>query len=348
MHQSAQARRPPLRDRHWLQIAVVLVWFAVAIGIILVRQLPTRTNVAPCPRSDELVPSCGVLLGITPPTPDAASLAATEQALGHRFAMVYTFHDINDEVPSAYDRAVLAGGALLHVSIDARVYGEPAGTVTWAAVAAGQYDADLTRAAQGIAALHQRVFVTFDHEPDQAAKAGQGTPAQFVAAWRHVHDLFTRAGATNAVWVWVVTGWAGSAATALQMWPGNAYVDWISWEGYDNQGCIGGGSSTAPIDFATAVLPFDRWLHAHGPAVGMDVDKPVMISESGSALTPGRPVNATWFAGMERVLRRHPQIKAVTWWDHSGSSPGCDYTFTSNPALLHSAAGVAALPWFAH
>ena len=78
MHQSVHPRHRPLRDRHWLQIAVVVGWFAVAMGIILIREISTEpTSPAPCPRSDDLVPSCGVLLGITPPAPDIASLTAT-------------------------------------------------------------------------------------------------------------------------------------------------------------------------------------------------------------------------------------------------------------------------------
>ena len=27
-------------------------------------------------------------------------------------------------------------------------------------------------------------------------------PGEYVAAWRHVHDIFTEVGATNATWVW--------------------------------------------------------------------------------------------------------------------------------------------------
>jgi beta-mannanase len=28
------------------------------------------------------------------------------------------------------------------------------------------------------------------------------TAAHYVAAWRHVHRIFTKVGATNATWVW--------------------------------------------------------------------------------------------------------------------------------------------------
>ena len=27
-------------------------------------------------------------------------------------------------------------------------------------------------------------------------------PGEYVAAWRHVHDIFTAVGATNVSWVW--------------------------------------------------------------------------------------------------------------------------------------------------
>jgi len=299
-----------------------------------------------CPRGAELVPSCGVILGITPPTPSSAGLRAAEAALDHHFSLVHTFHDIDDTVPSAYDRAVVAGGALLHTSIDARIYGGRPGEVTWAAVAAGAYDAALTRAASGLASLRRPVFVTFDHEPDQPAKAVQGTPAEFIAAWRHVHDVFAEAGASNVVWVWVVTGWAGSANTALRMWPGNAYVDWIGWEAYDSRGCTGGRVATPPITFAQAALPFERTLRTGATTYGIDIHLPMMISEAGTALPPGGSVNADWFTGMEQVLRRHLEIRAVSWWDHDGSVPACDYTFTGDATLRRTAARTAAARWF--
>lgn len=344
MYRPIRPRLPHLSQRGW-EIAAVLVLLAVALGIILTRHMPAQPQ--RCPHSNELVPSCGALLGIAAPTPNVASLAAVEKALRHRFALVYSFHDINDAVPSPYDRAIVASGATLHISIDARVYGEPAGAVTWSAIAAGSYDDALTRDAEGIASLHRRVFLTFDHEPDQPVKAVQGSPADFVAAWRHVHEVFAHTGATNVVWVWVVTGWAGSAQTALRMWPGNAYVDWISWEAYDNQGCVG-ATHTAPIGFAQAALPFGRWLHRHAAQVGMDLSKPIMISEAGTALIPGRPANPNWFPQMEQVLRKHPRIKAIAWWDHRGSAPGCDYTFSEDPTLVRTAARVASRPWFNH
>jgi hypothetical protein len=328
-----------------MKIPVPALLAAAVLGATVAACLgPTTHSTSPsprCPLDARLVPRCGALIGVTPPAPSLATLESVESRLAHRFELVYSFHDINDVVPSAFDRAVVARGSLLHLTIDSRDYASAdRSTAPWSAVAAGQYDAGLTRQAQGIAALGAPVFVTFDHEPDQPARSTLGTPTEFVAAWRHVHDLFVNAGADNAVWVWVVTGWAGSFTTALQMWPGNDDVDWISWEAYDRDGCQD-GTSGGHRSFAQAALPFLGWIRAHGPAAGIDVSKPMMISEAGTARPPTGPTaDPAWYAAIPAFLRRHPQIRAVTLWDHTGSTPGCDYRFAETPPTNGAVAGL--------
>lgn len=294
----------------------------------------TRST-AGCRVGAQLVPTCGALLGVTPAHPDLTSLRASEAAAGTRFGMVYSFHDINDTIPSAYDRAVVRRGQLLHVDIDARDYAsQDRFSVTWAAVAAGAYDHDLVQQARGIASLHVPVFVTFDHEADQPARSAQGTPADYVAAWRHVHQVFADNGATNAVWVWVMLGWPPSFPTALQMWPGNTYVDWISWDAYNASGCRSGAVDEAQMQtFGDVALPFLTWIEQHGPAAGIDVHKPMMISETGTVSYPSDPgATATWLRGLTQVVQDHPQIKAVSLWDHVGSDPGCDFRLSDDPS----------------
>ena len=55
----------------------------------------------------------------------------------------------------------------------------------------------------------------------------------FVAAWRHIHDLFDAAGATNVIWVWnpnIINPVPGVQLEPL--WPGGSYVDWVGMTGY--------------------------------------------------------------------------------------------------------------------
>ncbi|MGA8247952.1 MAG: hypothetical protein WB797_13705 [Nocardioides sp.] len=305
--------------------------------VTVVAGLVARSDDRPsCRLGPDLVPTCGALIGLTAPAPTLADLERSEAAIGVRPGLVYSFHDMNDVIPSEYDKAVVARGQVLHIDIDARDFtGSGESTVSWQAIAAGSYDQQLIAQARGVAGLGVRVFLTFDHEPDQPSRSALGTPTDFVAAWRHVHQVFESNGATNAVWVWVVMGLPQTFASSLTFWPGNDVVDWISWEAYDQAGCRSGTTDPARYrSFADAVLGFYAYLHAHGAAAHIDVHKPMMISEAGTVPLPGLgSPTRSWFDGAPSLLRSHPQIKALTLWDHTGA-PGCDFRFAANPAAL--------------
>ena len=321
--------------RRFLRLVAEFAGIALVFGVAACSS--NRPVDDRCGVSSRLIPNCAVIWGIATDPNTNARLHAVEEGVGRTFDMVYRFHDINDRIPSADERALVRQGRILHVSIDARVYGAGAATVTWNAVANGTYDHDLAAQARGIASLHAPVFVTFDHEPDQPGRSARGTPADFVAAWRHVHDVFRRNGASNVIWVWVVTGYLPTAATAGSMWPGNRYVDWISWEAYNRSGCA--HSRTDPADFrsfADSMLPFYTWLGAHAADYGINLNKPMMISEAGSVLYPTDPaLTASWYRAIPDVLAAYPQIRAVGLWDRPGVGT-CDYRFDDAPAVQHA------------
>jgi hypothetical protein len=303
-------------------------------------------NTPRCPVNEKLVPSCGALWGITPPAPTRASLQQVEQAVGRKFDFVYRFHDINDQIPDSEDRAIMNSGSMMHIAIDPRDYSRPdLPTVRWPEIAEGAVDQQLWAQAIGIASIGRPVFVTFDHEPDLGRKAGLGTPDGYKAAWRHVYDLFRRAHASNAVWVWVVSGDMASAQTALSMWPGNDVVDWLSWEGYDFAGCQSGPPSASQSrSFSDAVLPFYTYLHDYGPAVGIDVEKPIMISEAGSAIASWT-VNPAWYQEIPRFLSQYPQIRAVGLWDHGDRVDTCTFQFSTIPDRIEDVRRAGQAKW---
>ena len=290
-----------------------------------------------CTLSAELVPSCGVIFGIQTDPPTIDKLHEVEATLATRFPMVHRFHDLADPIPSDDERALLADGRILQISIDARFYGRPDDIVTWADVASGKYDAELRAQARGIASLRKPVFLTFDHEPDLPRRAGLGTPSQYAAAWRHTHNLFEAAGATNAIWVWVVTGSPTTEDFAARTWPGNAYVDWISWESYNASGCREDDVDPAKFhSFSETTLTFLHYLRTVHERLGIDLNKPMMISEAGSVLYPDDPgLTAKWYAQMGEVLADHPQIKAIGLWDRSGTA-SCDYQFDTSPTVVQA------------
>ena len=299
----------------------------------------------PCAVQRLADPACGVLLGITTQEHTMASLASFESRTGRRLDLVYRFHDIDDEI-TADERRLVADGRLLHISIDARYFdGE---RLAWSDVAMGRYDAALRRQAAGIAAMRRPVFVTFEHEADQPDKQVQGSGPEFVAAWRHVREVFNAAGASNAIWVWVMMGTADGLPRAAQLWPGNDVVDWISWDVYNSSGCrMGAVDPNRYVSFKDSARLFYDWLMKHRLTLGIDTSKPMMISEAGSVLYPqAMHRTAGWYADIPAVVRSMPQVKAVSLWDREGK-PGCDYRFSGTPEIRDAVATMAEDPMFA-
>lgn len=305
-----------------------------------------RPSSSSCGVSRLIVASCGVIWGAATDPNTEAKLRQVEASIGQRFDMIYRFHDLDDNFPTDDERASVAAGRILHVDIDARLFEAPQDAISWQDVSSGKFDASLIRQARGIESLGVPVFVTFDHEPDQARRTSLGSAADFIAAWRHVHDLYRRAGANNVVWVWVVTGYPPLISAAARMWPGNGYVDWISWEAYNASGCQTGDADPAQFQsFGESVLPFYDWLRDHGRASGIDTSKPMMISEAASASYPQTPLlSASWYLQIAEVLDTHRSIRAITLWDRPGATI-CRYRFDGMPIVSGAiSVAIAATP----
>jgi beta-mannanase len=128
----------------------------------------------------------------------------------------------------------------------------------------------------------------------------------FVAAWRHVHDLFTQAGATNVSWVWTINTFTGLHESARRIgafYPGDAYVDWVSMTGF-NWGTSNTWNTWQGVDeiFRDAYRALVRF------------EKPIMISEIGTVTTGGDA--ARWTRrSLARLRDGYPRIKAIVWFD---------------------------------
>ena len=104
-------------------------------------------------------------------------------------------------------------------------------------IIAGHDDALITNFATELAQLKAPVFLRWFYEfnfpfsPNyQSCIAGLG-PAGYAAAFRHIHALFTAAGANNVAFVWCISA-AGQDQDWIKYYPGPAYVDWIAVDGY--------------------------------------------------------------------------------------------------------------------
>jgi hypothetical protein len=130
---------------------------------------------------------------------------------------------------------------------------------------------------------------------------------QYVEAWRHVHDIFTAVGATNATWVWCPYVEGGDEAGLSSLYPGDAYVDWTGLDGYN-----WGTNPAAPRGWRS----FDQLFAASYDAIAASVapSKPMMVAEVGSSEVGGD--KAAWIRdALTRIPTDYPQVRAMLWFD---------------------------------
>lgn len=128
---------------------------------------------------------------------------------------------------------------------------------------------------------------------------------EYVAAWRHVHDIFTSVGASNASWVWCPNVDSNNQLQSLApLYPGDAYVDWTCLDGY-NWGPATGATwaSFGQIFKAT----YDRIVGSIAPS------KPMIIGEVGSGEQGGS--KAAWITDMLSTLPTYSMIRGLLWFE---------------------------------
>jgi mannan endo-1,4-beta-mannosidase len=199
---------------------------------------------------------------------------------------------------------------------------EPFG-VSVQSIAAGHSDGYLTRFAKAVRSLNLPVAISFGHEMNgnwYPWGTSQTTAAQFVAAWRHIHDLFARAGATNVIWVWNPNIINPVPQVPLRpFWPGRAYVSWVGLTGYF--------ATTGAQTFATLYQPtMTEIRHFTG--------KPFIIAET--AIETG-PAAASCAKQLVDTVTQHPNVLGFVWFDYD--KQGVDWRVETRPVVRAAVAG---------
>ncbi len=138
-------------------------------------------------------------------------------------------------------------------------------------------------------------------------------PGEYVAAWRHVHDIFTAVGATNTTWVWCPNVDPGNKLQGLaSLYPGDSYVDWTGLDGYN-----WGTNPTSPkgwMSFNQLYSSTYRWItEAIAPS------KSMVVGEVGSTEYGGS--KATWIREMlSTVPVNYPKIRGLLWFEKYDNS----------------------------
>jgi hypothetical protein len=300
---------------------------ATLAGAVLALAQPSEAGAR-----DSLAPDRGAYFGAfvqkrTEATHYAA-VRAFEKMIGRKLAID---HEYQPWVTKWWtdQRSDIAAGRIPMVSWPSESW--PAG-VTAASISAGKRDANIRATADQLKALHGPVLLRFAFEMDQPSGSGRyiGQPRAFRQAWRHVHRIFTRRGATNVRWVFCGVASNYKKGWTQKYYPGGRYVDWIAADGF----------SFYPVKLSDISEwrtireifgGFYTWAAKKG--------KPLMIAATGVQDDPSRPLRKTeWFEKATRTLKRWPRVKAFVYWHAIHPTPhgGAHFYVDTAPASLQA------------
>jgi mannan endo-1,4-beta-mannosidase len=196
-------------------------------------------------------------------------------------------------------------------------------------IIAGAHDSYIRAWATRAAEWGHPFFLRFDWEMNgNWFPWGEGVngnqPGEFAAAWRHVHDIFTSVGATNASWVWCP--YVNHLNLYATLYPGDSYVDWTCLDGYN-----WGQNPAAPYGWST----FDELYGAAYAKVTETLApaKPMVIGEIASSEYGGS--KATWIEEMfEALPTEYPQIRGLLWFETL--SNGMDWPLESSESATEA------------
>lgn len=165
---------------------------------------------------------------------------------------------------------------------------------------------------------------------------------EFIAAWRHFHDVVVGEGATNVTWAWVVNAiWNDPLSDPSPYYPGDAYVDWTGFDAYNwSKNPIQPDKWRVPKELLDPTLEVLKKLAPN---------KPICICEIASTEWKENPSDekSQWISELLRdYLPQQPQIKALLWFnwniDHEDKGEHLDWEIESSEASeLAFRAGIA-------
>jgi Glycosyl hydrolase family 26 len=203
---------------------------------------------------------------------------------------------------------------------------------TWAsvsAIAAGTYDSYLRLFADRVRDFGHPVVIGFGHEMNAYWYSwgyGHASPAQFIAAWRHIVMLFRSRQASNVTWLWTLQADEPGTGPIASWWPGDQYVTWVGIDGYYYR-------------------PSESFFSIFGQTIAqvrMFTGKPVLVSEAAAGPDAGQADKIRdLFAGMRQYgtlglvwfdIAQHDGLYHQDW--HIEDSPAATRAFQRGVAAL--------------
>jgi hypothetical protein len=305
------------------------------------RETPAGVPATETTPSPEPMPSYAMNPGVPRPTQDkvmlgayldlnglnqAASLALRRQQLGRDLRIIHWYYDWSHGLPASFPG--LSPNTIIMLSWHGARYDQ---------ILNGSQDKVIVKSARNLARYRKPIFLRWAWEMNGDWYAWGGhrnadKPEAFVQAWRHIHDIFVKQGATNVGWVWSPNFESHPAEPWNDMdhyYPGDGYVDWVGVSGYTD-------AATRTPD-----VLFGDFYRRYASR------KPIMIAETGVRRKGGRQ-SADWIDLFTQWLGNHRAVGAVVWFDTDthkrGTDAFTDFRIDRDPAMLDAYRRLASDP----
>jgi len=188
----------------------------------------------------------------------------------------------------------------------------------------GNFDSYIRTYATAVKDYRGLVMIRFAHEMNgnwYPWGSTFNTPGEYIAAWRHVHDIFVQAGATNVTWVWSPNALyydqhVPYTSQIDAFYPGDAYVDWVGFSAFNWAGQYKQNVWTTPDNLFSPTVTALAKLH-----------KPILIAETASADTYSPEMKANWIRELATYMKDMPSLKGVIWFNATDN--GIDWRIQS-------------------
>jgi hypothetical protein len=234
-----------------------------------------------------------VFVGVAVKGGIVSGVRSFSNATGAHMAMVELYAGFGSPFPSLEAHRVISVGSTPFIQWNPR-------KAPISQIASGKYDSYVRKYAGEVKSFGSQIIFSFGHEMNGSWAqwgAGHASPAQFVAAWRRIHNIFASAHVRNVSWSWDPSH---TGDPPHPWWPGNGYVDRIGIDGYQRA-----GQSFAQI-FASRLADIRSF-----------TGRPIFIAET--SVAPG-PDQASQIADLFNGVEQY-HLSGFVWFDINHLEP---------------------------
>uniref|UniRef100_UPI00355C9EEE Endoglucanase H,Endothelin-1 receptor,Soluble cytochrome b562 n=1 Tax=Homo sapiens TaxID=9606 RepID=UPI00355C9EEE len=255
--------------------------------------------------------------------PSESAIKSFQELQGRKLDIVHQFINWSTDFSwvRPYADAVYNNGSILMITWEPWEYN----TVD---IKNGKADAYITRMAQDMKAYGKEIWLRPLHAANGdwypwaiGYSSRVNTNETYIAAFRHIVDIFRANGATNVKWVFNVNcDNVGNGTSYLGHYPGDNYVDYTSIDGYNWGTTQSWGSQWQSFDQV-----FSRAYQALA-----SINKPIIIAEFASAEIGGN--KARWITEAYNSIRTsYNKVIAAVWFHENKET---DWRINSSPEAL--------------